>query len=94
MSTFSEDSNEFMLPPDSPGSSVSSRLQDEYDELLRFAVVVPSYDVGSIPRTLQDLKGSFPALSNNHTQQTDEGAVPDVQEQDEGDQFQSKQIML
>ncbi|CAF2140971.1 unnamed protein product [Rotaria magnacalcarata] len=28
------------LPPDSPGSSVSSRLQNEYDDLLRRAVVV------------------------------------------------------
>ncbi|CAF0799774.1 unnamed protein product [Rotaria sordida] len=29
-----------VLPPDSPGSSVSSRLQNEYDNLLRRAVVI------------------------------------------------------
>ncbi|CAF4355035.1 unnamed protein product, partial [Adineta steineri] len=28
------------LPPDSPGSAVSSRLQNEYDDLLRRAIVI------------------------------------------------------
>ncbi|CAF3402941.1 unnamed protein product [Rotaria sp. Silwood1] len=31
------------LPPDSPGSSVSSRLQNEYDDLLRRAVVITTH---------------------------------------------------
>ncbi|XP_072372147.1 centrosomal protein POC5 isoform X2 [Scyliorhinus torazame] len=36
-----------MLPKDSdPGSSVSSDLQDEYEELLRYAVVTPKWDSG------------------------------------------------
>jgi len=72
-STISEDSNEFVLPPDSPGSSVSTRLQEEYDELLRFAVVVPSFDPTCMPKSLQDIRGSFPETSNNQTQQTEDG---------------------
>ena len=33
----------------SPGSSVSSRLQEQYDELLRYAVVTPQFDPRSFP---------------------------------------------
>lgn len=33
----------------SPGSSVSTRLQEEYDELLRYAVVTPQVDPRSFP---------------------------------------------
>ncbi|XP_043919896.1 centrosomal protein POC5 isoform X2 [Protopterus annectens] len=37
-----------VLPKDSdPGSSVSSDLQDEYEELLRFAVVTPKFEPGA-----------------------------------------------
>lgn len=72
-STISEESNEFVFPPDSPGSSVSTRLQEEYDELLRFAVVVPSFDPNHLPKALQDMRGSFPQSSNNQTQQTEDG---------------------
>lgn len=46
-------------PPMSPGSSVSTRLQDEYDELLKFAVVVPKYDPSSMQHTLTDARDSF-----------------------------------
>lgn len=35
-------SSSVLLPTDSAGSSVSSRLQEEYDELLRYAVVTPN----------------------------------------------------
>lgn len=35
-------------------------LQDEYDELLKFAVVVPSYDPAAAPKTLMDFRESFP----------------------------------
>ncbi|ESO98461.1 hypothetical protein LOTGIDRAFT_174270 [Lottia gigantea] len=35
------------IPPDSPGSSVSSRLQEEYEELLKYAVVAPKFDSSS-----------------------------------------------
>ncbi|RDD47535.1 Centrosomal protein POC5 [Trichoplax sp. H2] len=35
-------SSSVLLPEDSAGSSVSSRLQEEYDELLRYAVVTPN----------------------------------------------------
>jgi centrosomal protein POC5 len=48
-----------MLPEDSAGSSISSTMQDEYDELLRYAVVVPSYDPSSLPAKIIDSKGSF-----------------------------------
>nr|XP_022312821.1 centrosomal protein POC5-like isoform X1 [Crassostrea virginica] len=48
------------LPPDSPGSSVSSRLMDEYEELLKHAVVVPNYDPKHLPHTMAEVKGSFP----------------------------------
>ncbi|KAL4216760.1 Centrosomal protein poc5 [Mactra antiquata] len=47
------------IPPLSPGSSVSTRLQDEYDELLKFAVVVPKYDPKKLPQTLTDPRDSF-----------------------------------
>ncbi|ELU07486.1 hypothetical protein CAPTEDRAFT_224814 [Capitella teleta] len=45
-SVSSEDTlnSEPMVPPDSPGSSVSSRFQEEYEELLKYAVIVPSYE--------------------------------------------------
>ncbi|XP_053386877.1 centrosomal protein POC5-like isoform X2 [Mercenaria mercenaria] len=52
------------IPPLSPGSSVSTRLQDEYDELLKFAVVVPKYDPAQIPQTLTDAKDSFMQASS------------------------------
>ncbi|KAL5019681.1 hypothetical protein ScPMuIL_002573 [Solemya velum] len=58
--SFSDFSSPPDYPPDSPGSSVSTRLQDEYDELLKFAVVVPSYDPAAVPKTLMDFRESFP----------------------------------
>lgn len=54
------DLSEPRLPPDSPGSSVSTRLLDEYEELLKYAVVVPKYDDSRLPKTLTDLRESFP----------------------------------
>jgi hypothetical protein len=33
----------------SPGSSASTRLQEEYDDLLRYAVVTPQFDPRSFP---------------------------------------------
>lgn len=54
------------IPPLSPGSSVSTRLQDEYDELLKFAVVVPKYDPNQIGHTLTDTKDSFMQNSSRH----------------------------
>ncbi|XP_060075198.1 centrosomal protein POC5-like isoform X1 [Ylistrum balloti] len=47
-------------PPDSPGSSVSTRLMEEYEELLKYAVVVPSYNINKLPHTLVDHRDSFP----------------------------------
>ncbi|XP_029916350.1 centrosomal protein POC5 isoform X2 [Myripristis murdjan] len=45
MSTDEEELASPVLPKDSdPGSSVSSDLQDEYEELLRFAVVTPKFE--------------------------------------------------
>uniref|UniRef100_UPI00398F6881 centrosomal protein POC5 isoform X2 n=1 Tax=Pristiophorus japonicus TaxID=55135 RepID=UPI00398F6881 len=47
MSSDEERSSSPVLPKDSdPGSSVSSDLQDEYEELLRYAVVTPKWDSG------------------------------------------------
>ncbi|XP_013387505.1 centrosomal protein POC5-like [Lingula anatina] len=60
MSSTSDDSSTPMLPEDSPGSSISSRLQDEYDELLKYAVVVPKFDPSTLPQTLADIRESFP----------------------------------
>ena len=34
-------------------------LQEEYDELLKYAVVVPSHGPESMPRTLTDTRESF-----------------------------------
>ena len=34
--------------------------QEEYEELLKYAVIVPTYDPQTLPKTLQDLRGSFP----------------------------------
>ncbi|CAH1789356.1 unnamed protein product [Owenia fusiformis] len=48
-----------VIPEDSPGSSVSSRLQDEYDELLKYAVVVPNFDPKGLPRSITDMRSSF-----------------------------------
>ncbi|XP_076453730.1 centrosomal protein POC5-like isoform X2 [Babylonia areolata] len=48
-----------VIPPDSPGSSVSTRLQEEYDELLKYAVVVPDYNPKDIRSRLTDTKGFF-----------------------------------
>lgn len=43
-----------LIPPESPGSSVSTRLEEEYDELLKYAVVVPNYDPSQAPGILAD----------------------------------------
>ena len=34
-------------------------FQDEYDELLKFAVVVPKYDPNAMQHTLTDIRDSF-----------------------------------
>lgn len=47
------------VPQDSVGSSVSSRFQDEYEELLKYAVVVPKVDFAGLPNVLADPSGSF-----------------------------------
>ncbi|KAI0240780.1 hypothetical protein LSAT2_008449 [Lamellibrachia satsuma] len=80
-STQSDDS--FVCPPDSPGSSVSSRLQEEYDELLKYAVVVPSCGQEGLPRTLTDIRDSFrpmretfpSSVPHHDTQYVDESAT-------------------
>ncbi|KAH9498821.1 hypothetical protein Btru_005233 [Bulinus truncatus] len=42
------------LPPESPGSSVSSYLQNEYAELLKYAVGFPSADLASTSNQIPD----------------------------------------
>ena len=34
-------------------------LQEEYDELLKYAVVVPTIEAGSLPKILHEAKGSL-----------------------------------
>lgn len=46
MSTSSENSPPYLPDNDSPGSSVSSSLQKEYEELLKYAVVTPRLQIG------------------------------------------------
>ncbi|XP_041460149.1 LOW QUALITY PROTEIN: centrosomal protein POC5-like [Lytechinus variegatus] len=60
MSTSTEADSIPMLPPDdSPGSSISSSLQEEYQELLQYAVVTPHYDPSQLPHTLAGAAQSF-----------------------------------
>lgn len=60
MSTTTDSDSIPMLPPDdSPGSSVSSALQDEYQELLQYAVVTPHYDPSQLPQTLAGAAQAF-----------------------------------
>ncbi|XP_077993246.1 centrosomal protein POC5-like [Glandiceps talaboti] len=58
MSSTEEDSVP-ILPEDSPGSSVSSALQDEYQQLLKYAVVTPSFYPGQLPQTLTEATRAF-----------------------------------
>eukprot|EP00058_Branchiostoma_floridae_P005652 XP_002591140.1 hypothetical protein BRAFLDRAFT_105513 [Branchiostoma floridae] len=48
-----DDSNVPSVPSDSPGSSVSTGMQEEYEELLRYAVVTPKID----PRPIEEISG-------------------------------------
>ena len=41
------------------GNDMEFIIQDEYEELLKYAVVVPEYDPSSIQQTLTDAKDSF-----------------------------------
>lgn len=56
-------------------------VQDEYDELLKFAVVVPKYDPSHLAQTLTDTKDSFmqasyrSATRRNERRQTDEDGM-------------------
>lgn len=50
MSTISEESSVPELPAESAGSSVSTSLQKEYEELLRYAVVTPKVIVPQLQK--------------------------------------------
>ncbi|KAL8586266.1 hypothetical protein ACOMHN_003781 [Nucella lapillus] len=54
-------------PPESPGSSVSSLLQEEYDELLKYAVVVPAYNPRDVHGKLTDTRQFFNKQNDNGT---------------------------
>jgi hypothetical protein len=45
-------------------------LQDEYEELLKYAVVVPKYDQDRLPKSLTDIRESFPQDRPKHRQET------------------------
>ncbi|KAJ8035943.1 Centrosomal protein POC5 [Holothuria leucospilota] len=49
-----EESSTPMLPSESPGSSVSTTYQEEYNELLKYAVITPHFDPSSLPKTLAE----------------------------------------
>lgn len=51
MSTMSDDLSVPELPAESAGSSVSTSLQKEYEDLLRYAVVTPKVIVPKMPTT-------------------------------------------
>ncbi|XP_052787736.1 centrosomal protein POC5-like [Mya arenaria] len=71
------------MPPLSPGSSVSTRLQDEYDELLKFAVVIPKYDPNQLPQTLMDPRESFLQMSQRSASRREPPSQSRQQEDDE-----------
>ncbi|XP_060763137.1 centrosomal protein POC5 isoform X5 [Neoarius graeffei] len=82
MSQMSSDEEELTsphLPQDSDrGSSVSSELQEEYEELLRFAVVTPKYDP-SVPSQLIHSSSSLkPAQNSSAMDSARSEAVEDV----------------
>ena len=52
-------------------------LQEEYDELLKYAVVVPTYDPRQLPKSLKDLRGSFPGRHEEMEQEGDETVTED-----------------
>ena len=48
-------------------------LQDEYDALLKYAVVMPSFDPSQFPKTLTDVRGSFPLQNQATSEEPDTG---------------------
>lgn len=82
LSSTSNAGSGLLAPPDSPGSSVSTRLQEEYDELLKYAVVMPTYNPSSmIPSALSDVRPSAakgrdpPPQANPSTMSADTNAT-------------------
>ncbi|XP_074494300.1 centrosomal protein POC5 isoform X1 [Sebastes fasciatus] len=72
MSSDEELSTSPVLPKDSdPGSSVSSDLQEEYEELLRYAVVTPKLDRVTSAH-LQRLSTSHPSAGGRTSQRKDD----------------------
>lgn len=71
--------SEPLIPPDSPGSCVSSRLQEDYDELLKYAIVVPTYNpTNTLRATLPEVKStvaSAPPLSASAAISTGSGVM-------------------
>ncbi|KAK6178513.1 hypothetical protein SNE40_013291 [Patella caerulea] len=64
------------FPPDSPGSSVSTRLQEEYEELLKYAVVVPTFDnTKATSKLVLDSQQTFPQTNFVSTQQENSTTV-------------------
>ncbi|XP_061116741.1 centrosomal protein POC5 [Conger conger] len=54
-----------VLPKDSDrGSSVSSELQDEYEELLRYAVVTPRFEAGSFRQSQLSMQRSTDGIAS------------------------------
>ncbi|XP_072019825.1 centrosomal protein POC5-like [Amphiura filiformis] len=95
MSTTEDDGNSSpMLPSESPGSSVSASLQDEYQELLKYAVITPHFDPLQLPQTLAEAANAFSTAPNRDplifedasvtgtetSGETDESTTPDEQQ--------------
>ncbi|XP_007559368.1 centrosomal protein POC5 [Poecilia formosa] len=69
----SEDEDSPVLPKDSDrGSSVSSELQDEYEELFRYAVVAPKRDLLSVGQGQSSQRTDEPSGQNPQDPEADE----------------------
>lgn len=47
-------------------------IKDEYEELLKYAVVVPTYDPRQLPKTLSDFRGTFPGFDSRSMQRQEQ----------------------
>jgi len=71
-----------LLPPDSPGSSVSSRLQEEYTELLKHVVISSAPEGGqnleikNLEESQTNISTAVPALSLQNSEKIEQVQTP------------------
>lgn len=75
MSTRSEISSVPELPVESAGSSVSTSLQKEYEELLRYAVVTPKVIVPQMKKQITKVPESTTTETSRDSYEQDTGNV-------------------